>query len=182
MRKRGIWVFLLLFRVADAADLRSFEIWSTVGAEAGSPRELRYSRWNRRATVPWSDSSTAVLATSFSKTNRTKGDLHNTTTYCSDVGGGFGLKAHVFGEDAVTAFLSWRLRLPVKWIEDRREHLSASLHAKHQIVSAELALKKDGTISGMRGRFVSDVGAYSDFPWGSRIRSGACCVVNARSI
>ncbi len=36
MRKRGIWGFLLLFRVADAADLRSFEIWRTVGAGSGS--------------------------------------------------------------------------------------------------------------------------------------------------
>jgi carbon-monoxide dehydrogenase large subunit len=92
---------------------------------------------------------------------------HHIHVIAPDVGGGFGLKAHVFAEEAVTAFLSWRLRLPVKWIEDRREHLSASLHAKHQIINAELALKKDGTIAGMRGRFVSDVGAYSDFPWGS---------------
>ena len=107
---------------------------------------------------------------------------HHIHVIAPDVGGGFGLKAHVFGEEAVTAFLSWRLHLPVKWIEDRREHLSASLHAKHQIINAALALKKDGTIAGMRGRFVSDVGAYSDFPWGIRIRGGACRIVNARSI
>ena len=92
---------------------------------------------------------------------------HRIRVVAPDVGGGFGLKAHVFGEEAVVAFLSWRLQKPVKWVEDRREHLSASLHAKHQVVRASLALKKDGTILGMRGRFLSDVGAYSDFPWGS---------------
>jgi aerobic carbon-monoxide dehydrogenase large subunit len=48
---------------------------------------------------------------------------HHIHVIAPDVGGGFGLKAHVFAEEAVTAFLSWQLRLPVKWIEDRREHL-----------------------------------------------------------
>ena len=109
---------------------------------------------------------------------------HHIHVIAPDVGGGFGLKAHVFGEEAVTAFLSWRLRLPVKWIEDRREHLSASLHAKHQIINAELALRKDGTIAGMRGRFVSDVGAYSDFPWGRDSKRNMLrrqCLVHIRS-
>ena len=92
---------------------------------------------------------------------------HHIRVIAPDVGGGFGLKAHVFGEEAITAFLSWRLGRPVKWIEDRREHLSASLHAKHQVIQAALALKKDGTIAGMKGRFISDAGAYSEFPWGS---------------
>jgi aerobic carbon-monoxide dehydrogenase large subunit len=92
---------------------------------------------------------------------------HHIRVVAPDVGGGFGLKAHVFGEEAITAFLSWRLGRPVKWIEDRREHLSASLHAKHQVIHAALALKSDGTIAAMKGRFISDAGAYSDFPWGS---------------
>jgi carbon-monoxide dehydrogenase large subunit len=97
---------------------------------------------------------------------------HHIRVVAPDVGGGFGLKAHLFAEEVVAAFLSRRLQRPVKWIEDRREHLSASLHAKHQVVQAELALKKDGSVLGMRGRFISDVGAYSDYPWGSAFEAG----------
>ncbi len=97
---------------------------------------------------------------------------HHIRVVAPDVGGGFGLKAHLFPEEVIAAFLSRRLRRPVKWIEDRREHLSASLHAKHQVVQAELALEKDGTILGMKGRFISDVGAYSDYPWGSGFEAG----------
>ncbi len=84
---------------------------------------------------------------------------HHIRVIAPDVGGGFGPKAHVFPEEALVPFLARRLGQPVKWIEDRRENLSASLHAKHQVVQAELALKKDGTILGLKGRFVCDVGA-----------------------
>jgi aerobic carbon-monoxide dehydrogenase large subunit len=97
---------------------------------------------------------------------------HHIRVVAPDVGGGFGLKAHLFGEEVVAAFLARRLGRPVKWIEDRREHLTASLHAKQQVVQAELALKKDGTILGVTGRFISDVGAYSDYPWGSALEAG----------
>ncbi len=97
---------------------------------------------------------------------------HHIRVIAPDVGGGFGLKAHLFGEEVLAAFLSRRLNRPVKWIEDRREHLTASLHAKHQVVYGELALKKDGTILGITGRYISDVGAYSDYPWGSALEAG----------
>ena len=97
---------------------------------------------------------------------------HHIRVIAPDVGGGFGQKGHLFPEEAVAAYLACRLGRPVKWIEDRRENLSASLHAKHQVVHAELALKQDGTILGMRGRFLSDVGAYSEYPWGSAFEAG----------
>jgi aerobic carbon-monoxide dehydrogenase large subunit len=97
---------------------------------------------------------------------------HHIRVIAPDVGGGFGLKAHLFAEEVLAAFLSRKLERPVKWIEDRREHLTASLHAKHQVVYGELALKKDGMILGITGRYISDVGAYSDYPWGSALEAG----------
>ena len=69
-----------------------------------------------------------------------------------DVGGGFGLKAHVFPEELLVPALARRLRRPVEWIEDRREHLAASQHARDQIVRAELAVGKDGTMLALRAR------------------------------
>ena len=97
---------------------------------------------------------------------------HHIRVIAPDVGGGFGQKGHLFPEEAVAAYLARRLGRSVKWIEDRRENLSASLHAKQQTVQAELALHQDGTILGIRGRFVSDVGAYSEYPWGSAFEAG----------
>jgi carbon-monoxide dehydrogenase large subunit len=97
---------------------------------------------------------------------------HHIRVIAPDVGGGFGQKAHVFPEEVVTAFLARRLKRPIKWIEDRRENLSAAMHAKQQVVYAELALKKDGSIVGLSGRFLGDVGAYSEYPWGSSFEAG----------
>lgn len=97
---------------------------------------------------------------------------HHIRVVAPDVGGGFGQKGHLFPEEAVSAYLARRLGRPVKWIEDRRENLSASLHAKQQAVQAELAVRQDGTILGIRGRFVGDVGAYSEYPWGSAFEAG----------
>jgi carbon-monoxide dehydrogenase large subunit len=97
---------------------------------------------------------------------------HHIRVIAPDVGGGFGQKAHVFPEEVVAAFLARKLGRPVKWIEDRRENLSASMHAKQQVVQAELALAKDGTILGISGRFIADVGAYSEYPWGSAFEAG----------
>ena len=83
---------------------------------------------------------------------------HHIRAIAPDVGGGFGPKAHVFPEEILTAFFARRFGCPIKWIEDRRENLAAAMHAKHQIVEAELALKNDGTILGVKARFLNDVG------------------------
>ncbi|MDB5108302.1 MAG: molybdenum hydroxylase family protein large subunit, partial [Candidatus Binatus sp.] len=82
-----------------------------------------------------------------------------------DVGGGFGLKAHIFPEELLVAALARRIGRPVEWIEDRREHLMASQHAKDQIVRAELAVAEDGTLMGLRAHITCDIGAYTEYPW-----------------
>ena len=97
---------------------------------------------------------------------------HHIRVIAPDVGGGFGPKAYVYPEEVLLSFLAKHVGRPVKWIEDRRENLSASLHAKQQVVQAELALKRDGTILGVKGRFTCDVGAYSAYPWGSALEAG----------
>ncbi len=97
---------------------------------------------------------------------------HHIRTIAPDVGGGFGPKAHVFPEEILTAFFARQYGRPIKWIEDRRENLTAAMHAKHQIVEAAVALKNDGTILGLRARFLNDVGAYSAFPFSSALEAG----------
>ena len=81
-----------------------------------------------------------------------------------DVGGGFGYKGLTYAEDLLLPVIAKSIGRPVKWIEDRREHLIASYHERTQIHDLEMALDKDGIILGIRGRFLYDTGAYT--PWG----------------
>ncbi len=81
-----------------------------------------------------------------------------------DVGGGFGYKGLTYTEDILIPVLAYKLNRPIKWIEDRAEHLIASYHERTQIHNLELALDAEGKILGVRGRFLHDTGAY--VPWG----------------
>ncbi|HEV2021478.1 MAG TPA: xanthine dehydrogenase family protein molybdopterin-binding subunit [Terriglobales bacterium] len=77
-----------------------------------------------------------------------------------EVGGGFGSKLNVYGEEAVVPWLAKKLGRPVKWAETRRENMAATIHGRDQINYVELALKRDGTILGLRALILADLGAY----------------------
>lgn len=85
------------------------------------------------------------------------------------VGGGFGQKAHFFPEEFILPWVARKLRKPVKWTEDRREHLLSAAHAKQNTIYMDIALKKDGTILAMKMKSIGDSGAYSMFPWSGLI-------------
>ncbi|HJU17649.1 MAG TPA: xanthine dehydrogenase family protein molybdopterin-binding subunit [Stellaceae bacterium] len=78
-----------------------------------------------------------------------------------DVGGGFGVKGHVYPEDLLIPFLARRLGRPVRWIEDRREHLIAATHSRDQIHDVEIGFDKDGRILALRDDFLVDSGAWN---------------------
>jgi carbon-monoxide dehydrogenase large subunit len=86
-----------------------------------------------------------------------------------EVGGGFGLKAHVFPEEVVVAALALRLRRPVRWIEDRRENLLASAHAHEEEIGIRLALDAEGHFLAADATVVADVGAYSIYPFSAAL-------------
>ncbi|MGD9765473.1 MAG: xanthine dehydrogenase family protein molybdopterin-binding subunit [Candidatus Binatia bacterium] len=92
---------------------------------------------------------------------------HKMRVISPDVGGGFGLKCHVFLEEVLTAFFAAEVGAPVKWIEDRRENLIGSFHAKDDIVDCEMGFAEDGTLLAMRARVLGDLGAYGADPWPS---------------
>jgi aerobic carbon-monoxide dehydrogenase large subunit len=77
-----------------------------------------------------------------------------------EVGGGFGSKLNVYAEEALVAYLAMRLGTPVKWIESRRENFQNTIHGRDQIDDIEVAVKRDGTILGLRVRVIADLGAY----------------------
>ena len=86
-----------------------------------------------------------------------------------EVGGGFGLKAHVFPEEIVVAALARKLQRPVRWVEDRRENLLASAHAHEEEVRLRLAVDAQGRFLAADAEVTADVGAYSIFPFGAAL-------------
>jgi aerobic carbon-monoxide dehydrogenase large subunit len=78
----------------------------------------------------------------------------------NDVGGGFGIRGELYPEDFLIPFAAVNLGQPVKWIEDRREHLMAANHSRENRCSLEIAARKDGTILGLRATIYGDMGAY----------------------
>ena len=78
-----------------------------------------------------------------------------------EVGGGFGAKINIYGEEYVVASLSRRLGLPLKWIEDRSEAFLATIHGRDIIGYIDVAATRDGKVLGLKLRLIADVGAYN---------------------
>lgn len=77
-----------------------------------------------------------------------------------DVGGGFGARGEFYPEDYLVAFAARKFQRPIRWIEDRREHLTAIGHSRETSSDVELAFAKDGTLLGLRGNLYVNIGAY----------------------
>ena len=77
-----------------------------------------------------------------------------------DVGGGFGIRGEFYPEDFLIPYAAMKLGRPVKWIEDRREHLMAANHSREVRCELEIAARRDGTLLGMRALIHGDMGAH----------------------
>jgi carbon-monoxide dehydrogenase large subunit len=82
-----------------------------------------------------------------------------------DVGGGFGYKGILLPEEVCLAWAAMRLGLPVRWLEDRRENLTASADCRehHYIVTAYA--DAEGKLLGIDAEATVDSGAYSAYPF-----------------
>ena len=80
--------------------------------------------------------------------------------YEGHVGGGFGIRGELYPEDVLVCAASRRFHRPVKWIEDRREHLIAANHSRQQLHRVRAAIDQDGRILGVDNEFFHDQGAY----------------------
>ena len=89
---------------------------------------------------------------------------HKIRVIAPDVGGGFGTKANGYPEDLLIPAAAIVSRRPVKWTEDRREHMMAAAHARHQVHDIEIAARRDGTMLAVHDRIWLDLGAYNS--WG----------------
>jgi len=82
-----------------------------------------------------------------------------------EVGGGFGVKGQVFVEEVLVPLLAMKTGRPVKWIEDRREHMMASIHARDHEHTLEAYVSAEGRLLGLTADISVDVGAYSTYPF-----------------
>ena len=82
-----------------------------------------------------------------------------------DVGGGFGYKGILLAEEVCAAFLARRLGHPVRWIEDRREQLTANANCREHDYDITVYAEADGTLVGIDAEAMVDAGAYSAYPF-----------------
>jgi aerobic carbon-monoxide dehydrogenase large subunit len=82
-----------------------------------------------------------------------------------DVGGGFGYKGVLLAEEVCAAFLAMRLRRPVRWIEDRREHLTGGANCREHHYDITGYAAADGTLLAVDCEALVDSGAYSAYPF-----------------
>ncbi|MDR7467343.1 MAG: molybdopterin-dependent oxidoreductase, partial [Armatimonadota bacterium] len=85
---------------------------------------------------------------------------HRLRVISPEVGGGFGSKIFVYPDEAIVAFCSRELGRPVKWVEDRRENYLVTAHGRDHVTDVALAVRRDGTLLGLRGRTYANLGAY----------------------
>jgi carbon-monoxide dehydrogenase large subunit len=78
-----------------------------------------------------------------------------------EVGGGFGSKLQVYGEEVLAAWCSRRLERPIKWIETRTENMAVTHQGRDQIAHVRMGAKRDGTVTAFHVRILADFGAYN---------------------
>ncbi len=101
-----------------------------------------------------------------------------------EVGGGFGTKAQAYTEEVATAAIALHLRRPVKWVQDRREELLTSIHARDHRYILEAAVTAEGKVLALRTDLASNAGAYSSYPFGCTLEAtgGARMIVGPYDI
>ncbi len=132
-----------------------------IGRHSGSPLETRGAiarcvrgilELHGAAKVPhWNRDALARML------GREPSSMH---LYEGHVGGGFGIRGEIYPEDVLVCLGALRLDRPVKWIEDRREHLMAANHSRQQHYRVRAAVDADGRLLAIDGEFFHDQGAY----------------------
>ncbi len=78
-----------------------------------------------------------------------------------EVGGGFGSKLQVYGEEVFAAWASRKLDRPIKWIETRSENMAVTHQGRDQIAYVKMGAKRDGKVTALHVKIIADLGAYN---------------------
>jgi carbon-monoxide dehydrogenase large subunit len=147
------------FRAAHAV----VELDLTVGRHSGVPLETRgaIARYDAARDVLELHGAAKVLHWNRDSIARMLGrDPSTVHLFEGHVGGGFGIRGELYPEDVLVSLAAFRLGYPVKWIEDRREHLIAANHSRQQRHKVRAAVDAQGRILGLDDEFFHDQGGY----------------------
>ncbi|MDO9414170.1 MAG: xanthine dehydrogenase family protein molybdopterin-binding subunit [Pseudolabrys sp.] len=144
-----------------AHDVVSLEL--SVGRHSGVPMETRgaIARYDEArdilemhgaAKVPWWNRDHIAQMIGRTRTNMHLLEGH--------VGGGFGIRGEIYPEDVLVCAAALVFKKPIKWIEDRREHLISANHSRQQQHRIRAAIDADGHILAIDDEFFHDNGAY----------------------
>ncbi|MFC9454511.1 xanthine dehydrogenase family protein molybdopterin-binding subunit [Streptomyces sp. NPDC056983] len=134
---------------------------------AGNPMECRagVALWDGERLTFWSGTQVPHLVRNI-LADLLRLPEGNIQVIAPDVGGGFGTKAVVYPEDVALCVIAQQLRgTPVKWVEDRAEHLLAATHARDHRYRVKAAFAADGELLALDADVTCNVGAYSVYPW-----------------
>ena len=138
-----------------------------VGRHTGMPIECRAYVADYRAgrLTLWSNTQTPHMSrtTLAQLLALSEGDIRIVTP---DIGGGFGVKQGTYPEEVLVCWLAMRLGRPVRYLEDRFEHLTSTAHARDEALEIEAAVDEDGTIRALRTHIFQDVGSGESWPAG----------------
>src|SRR5262249_39153105 len=135
-----------------------------IGRAGGQPMETRglvaeYSEAAGLLTV-WASSQVPHQVRQF--VGETLGiPAHRVRVVAPDVGGGFGAKLIVYPEDVLLPLLALRFGRPVRWLEDRLEHMLTATQERTQTHTVDIGFDDEGRLLALRDRFVHDTGAYT---------------------
>ncbi len=90
---------------------------------------------------------------------------------CADVGGSFGVKIHVYGDEMAAAAASRMLRRPVRFVADRLESFVSDIHARDHVVHAQIAVTAEGDITAFTADDITGIGPYSAYPRTSAVEA-----------
>ena len=143
---------------ADAAHIVELELW--VGRHSGVPMETRGALAVFNERLEMYGAAKVPHANRIFLAKMLDVPLDAIHLFEGHVGGGFGVRGELYPEDVLVCLAAQRLARPVKWIEDRREHLVAANHSRDQHHRVRAAVDAVGVILGLDDEFWVDQGAY----------------------
>jgi aerobic carbon-monoxide dehydrogenase large subunit len=99
---------------------------------------------------------------------------------CPDVGGSYGIKTHVYGDELAACALSMMVGRPVKFVADRLESFVSDIHSRDHEVTARIAVRMDGKITALDFEDWLAVGPYSMYPRGSAVEGNQICNITGQ--
>ncbi len=136
----------------------------SIGRAGGQPMETRgvaaeYSAMGGLLTV-WASSQVPHQVRQF-VADVLDLPAHRVRVIAPDVGGGFGAKLIVYPEDVLIPLLALRIGRPVRWLEERAEHMLTATQERTQLHEVTVGFDGDGRLLALRDHFVHDTGAYT---------------------